>query len=358
MNRLHQLKLTLPQNIKDNEDYAELEFIVLDYNSEDGMEEWVQANFSDDINTGRLVYYKTTDPKSWSPSHSKNLAFKLASGDIVCSIWADYYTGFGFAKYVNQAYQEDDNIVLTPIDFYNTKKNYKPASDVLGKVCVKKSDFIKIEGFDERMDRHGFEDYDFVNRLEMIGVKRVLIEDFTYLNYISHGDEERHILPTDLNGMYINYVTPSQSEVMFLYNDNHFEKGTLIDNYTINSLSYLNYAYTSKGLEYTLKGAEWQIGTWQQNADKIDLSFNAYKCELNIKKHESCEILIDSNEAITFYEIEDVEIVNGLLKFKHFLYTQLIMEENLRNNVAVVNNGTFGTATVSKNFILCEIDVV
>jgi len=37
MNRLHQLSQTLLQNIRDNEDYSELEFIVLDYNSNDGM---------------------------------------------------------------------------------------------------------------------------------------------------------------------------------------------------------------------------------------------------------------------------------------------------------------------------------
>jgi hypothetical protein len=74
MNRLHQLKQTLMQNIADNADYEQLEFVVLDYNSKDGMEEWVKQNLAGQIKTGRVVYYKTIEPESWSPSHSKNLA--------------------------------------------------------------------------------------------------------------------------------------------------------------------------------------------------------------------------------------------------------------------------------------------
>ncbi|WP_169927065.1 galactosyltransferase-related protein [Mucilaginibacter auburnensis] len=350
MNRLHQLKITLPQNITDNEDYEELEFIILDYNSEDGMEEWVQKNFSHYIDNGRLVYYKTNDPSSWSPSHSKNVAFKLATGDVLCSIWADYYTGKGFANYVNKTFQDFDNIVLTPIDFYNTKKNYKPAGDVLGKVCVKKSDFIKVEGFDERMDRHGFEDYDFINRLEMIGIERKLIEDFTYLNYISHGDEERHILPTDFNEMYIRYITPSESEVLLLYDDNHFEQGVLIDNYTINSDSYLNYAAIRNSLEYTLKDNVWIAGTWKRHDDKIIISSTMGAFEMDIKKNENSIYLTTSDFTDNFYHIISNDIIKGILTFKHFLYTQLIMEDNLKNTAVVVNKGKFGKATVYKNF--------
>src|SRR5690242_208595 len=85
MNRLYQLVKTLPENIKDNENYDNLEFIILDYNSEDGMEQWMRENMSDYILKGRVIYYRTPDPKSWSPSHSKNLAFKLANGHILCN---------------------------------------------------------------------------------------------------------------------------------------------------------------------------------------------------------------------------------------------------------------------------------
>ena len=42
MNRLHHIRQTLPKNIADNSDYENVEFILLDYNSSDGLEEWVK----------------------------------------------------------------------------------------------------------------------------------------------------------------------------------------------------------------------------------------------------------------------------------------------------------------------------
>jgi len=359
MNRLHQLEQTLLQNIKDNEDYAELEFIVLDYNSEDGMEDWAKVHLTEYINSGRLIYYKTTDPKSWSPSHSKNLAFKLATGDIVCSIWGDYYTGTGFASYVNQCFQEDDNIVLTPIDFYKTKKNFTPPGDVLGKVCVKKSDLLKVEGFDERMDRHGFEDYDLINRLEMIGVKRVLIENFEYLKYISHGNDERYLLPVNLEGMYVNYIAPSVSQVLFLYEDSGFNRGTLIDNNTTGADNYV-YAYADydSHFEYTLKEAAWQKGVWRKSNGKINFwgtSGNEFSLKINDKN--GCDVLEDIENNNIYYKIQDADTINSVLVFEHFFYTRSLMEESLKNKTAVVNHGKFGNATVFKNFLLTPITI-
>ncbi len=348
MNRLHQLKQTLLQNIKDNEDYDELEFIVLDYNSKDGMENWINANMASYINNGRMVYYKTNDPDKWSPSHSKNLAFKLATGDIICSIWADYYTGKNFAKYVNDTFSADNNIVITPIDFYKTRKNYNPPGDVLGKVCVKKEDFLRIKGFDERMDRHGFEDYDFINRLEMIGVKRILIEDFEFLKYISHNDNERYHLPTDnLKGFYVNYLTPSMSEVVFLYNNHTFEKATVIDNYTIEAYKS-EYAYLPRSarFEFTLREGSWETGIWKKtnatsiyftSLTKVDFIYQIIKTNL-----------VTSDGQI-FYNIHNKEVIDNLMVFKHFYYTRCIMEESLKNNTVIVNN-SFGQAIVYKNF--------
>src|SRR6187402_755906 len=110
MNRLHQLKETLKANIIDNEDYEQLEFILLDYNSKDGLEVWVKENFYDFIATGRLIYYRTDLPQNWDPSHSKNVAFKLASGEIICNLWADYFAGAGFASYINEQFNLCKNI--------------------------------------------------------------------------------------------------------------------------------------------------------------------------------------------------------------------------------------------------------
>lgn len=352
MNRSHHLKQTLLRNIEACRDYSNLEFIVLDYNSIDDMEEWGKTNLAEYIKSGKVLYYKTLDPESWSPSHSKNLAFKLATGDILCSIWADYYTGLGFPQYVNECFNADSNIVLTPIDFHKTKKGYSPPGDVLGKVCVKKSDFMRVNGFDERMNKHGFEDYDFINRLEQKDVKRVLIEDHEYLQYLSHPEDERFDLQgNDLSDLYIHYLSPSESEILLLYKDFHFERGVVVDNSTVGS-DRPESAYRKRhyNFEYSIKGMEFEKGYWTvRDKSMIILNSSEYKTSSALRK-DSGDCLIEIESKSKFYNQLNENVIKDLLRFRHFMQTRIIMEENLANKMAVVNPNGFGKATVYKNF--------
>ena len=58
MNRLHHLKKTLPQNIKDNQDYEDCVFVVLNYNSRDGLHEWMLENMAEQIKSGLEIKKK------------------------------------------------------------------------------------------------------------------------------------------------------------------------------------------------------------------------------------------------------------------------------------------------------------
>ena len=358
MNRLHQLKETLLQNIKDNEDYDDLEFIVLDYNSQDGMEEWIKATMYEYILSGRMIYYKTNEPKSWSPSHSKNIALKLATGYIICSTAADNYTGPKFAQYVNDQFKQGSNIVLTPIDFHRTKKNYHPPSDVFGNVCVRKDNFIKIGGFDERMDRYGFEDYDLISRLEMNGLKRVLIEDFSFFKYVPHDNNQRYLLPIDnLEAMYINYLTPFKSEILFLSKNKRFEKGVVIDNF-IREADNPRYAYETRvdHFEYSLEGQEWELGSWEVTKNN-EIQFSSNNITYNYLILREYNQIRHTETNTNFYRITNEEVIDGMLRFKHFIYTRSLMEENIENKTVFVNNGQFGKATVFKNFQLEPLSI-
>lgn len=61
MNRLKHLQETLEKNILDNFLVDEVEFVVLDYNSQDGLEEWIAQSMMKYIEMGILVYYRTTN---------------------------------------------------------------------------------------------------------------------------------------------------------------------------------------------------------------------------------------------------------------------------------------------------------
>lgn len=351
MNRLHQLKQTLMKNLEDTANYSNLEIVLLDYNSQDGMEEWVKTHLMRYIESKRLIYYRTTDPESWNPSHSKNLAFKLADGDIICGIWADYYTGKGFPEYVNNCFKTDSNCVLTPIDFPRTRKDYAAPGDVLGKVCVKKVDFLKVRGFDERMDKHGFEDYDFINRLEMIGLKRVLIDKSEFLKYLMHDDIQRFTLPTaNLKGLYINYLTPSRSGVLLIYSNGFFEKGIVIDNSTSDA-DHPQYAYQSCtfDFEYSLENPGWTCGKWYESKNTFMLT-NESGDDIILMRHGEDEVFFDTKSGASYYNQRNEQVIGELLRFHHFIYTRLIMEQNMKENTAVVNPQGYGVAKVIRNF--------
>ena len=54
MNRLKHLQETLEKNILDNFLVDEVEFVVLDYNSQDGLEEWIAQSMMKYIEMGIL----------------------------------------------------------------------------------------------------------------------------------------------------------------------------------------------------------------------------------------------------------------------------------------------------------------
>ena len=64
MGRLKDLQETLPKNIEDNLDYPNVEHVILDYNSQDGLEDWIKANYMQEIDDGRMLYARTDQPQT------------------------------------------------------------------------------------------------------------------------------------------------------------------------------------------------------------------------------------------------------------------------------------------------------
>lgn len=162
MNRLHNLKLTLPKNIENNKSYGNVEFVLLDYNSKDGLEEWVKSNMMGYIESGLMVYYKTVEPKYFSMSHSRNVAFKVASGDIVNNLDADNFvfkdgvsTTECLASYINRMANDCREKVI-----FAKGKRY-----MHGRIGFYKKEFIDIlGGYDEQLLGYGHDDHDIVGR--------------------------------------------------------------------------------------------------------------------------------------------------------------------------------------------------
>ena len=222
MNRLHHLRETVPANIADNLDYPYLEHIILDYNSGDGMEEWARDALGAHIASGRVKYYKTLEPDFFNLSHSKNMVARLGTGDIICLVDADNYSGHGYTAWVNRVFEENGgNTILTTL-----RKNFIPFRDQGGKLAFSRNLFSGVKGFDESLVGYGIDDIDLVNRLEMAGGSRFFINNEAHLKFIGHSNGERlenHHLINNLENIFIEcQAGENRQHVLYLMKDNSF----------------------------------------------------------------------------------------------------------------------------------------
>ena len=91
MNRLYQIKETLRVNIDNSTDNSE--FIIVDYNSNDGLKEYIYNNFKNEISNGKLKYYFTDKIKYWHACVCKNTTHMKANGKYVINLDCDNFIG-------------------------------------------------------------------------------------------------------------------------------------------------------------------------------------------------------------------------------------------------------------------------
>ena len=160
MGRLHHLKETLPQNLEAHRGFN-VEFVLLDYNSKDGLKEWVQKEVSAEIQNGRLAYYRTEEPEHFHRAHAKNVAHRLAKNEIVCNLDADNYADQEFTDYLSHLFQNSPNSIT---------RGYG-GDGFFGRVALPRTWFEELGGYDESFQGWGFEDDDLVFRGNARGLK-------------------------------------------------------------------------------------------------------------------------------------------------------------------------------------------
>lgn len=349
MNRLHHLKQTLPKNIEDNLAYGNVEFVVLNYNSKDGLDKWIKKEMYLFIESGILNYFSTNEPQHFHASHSRNIAALCTKGEIICNLDADNFTGKNFAEYINKYFSENENIFLTT-DKFNAK------SDCFGRICVKKNDFLKINGYYEEMSTYGFQDEDLKNRLELIPLKKEIIKNQFFLNSLNHNDRERlknNNTISKVKNIYIQHINHASFALLILFKNSKYLIGKVIKNRFRNSESIKN-LFTENRLfeyDYSLQNDKWLKGWWSKGAGglilkklSIDFSYNATAYQ-NFKKSNTDILIKDFN----FTAIEEHSERLHLTMFFSQITNRNKMQKNKAKKLVVVNQN-YGRAKLIKNF--------
>ncbi|WP_430908667.1 glycosyltransferase [Maribacter sp. 2-571] len=343
MNRLHHLMQTLPKNIEDNIDYDNLEFVVLNYNSKDAIDEWVTKKMGKYLDSGILQYYKTTEPESFQHSHAKNAVAKCAKGNIICNVDADNFIGKGFVDYVNKVFTENKNV------FIATPKNAK-AVGCYGRICAKASDFYKITGYDETMKGYGFEDFDLTNRLEMLPLTRIKITNSNYLNAISHDDGERlkdEKNSVDIQRVFARKIDYKSVQLLFLFKNSEYCHGELLYNRLQNSQSLSNIFPENREYEYehSIKQDKWEKGLFKFTNGRLMLLKPKFLSGLTKDGFNETENYVAVED---FFPVEDEARILSMKMFYSQISNRIKMLRNRSEKSTTLNQVSFGKVNLVK----------
>jgi Sulfotransferase domain/N-terminal domain of galactosyltransferase len=191
-NRAQHLCETLPQNLADN---PKSKFVVLDYNTDDNLFEYVFTEHMGDIESGRLVVYSCLTEPKFRMAHAKNMAHRLGireGGDILVNQDADNLTGPGFEDFITEAFGRSRDIFLwaNVTHGVHLKSGTRVVRGLSGRLVVTKQAFFKTGGYDEKFNGWSPDDKDFNLRLRMLGYEAVEIEA-PYLLGVPHNEKIR-----------------------------------------------------------------------------------------------------------------------------------------------------------------------
>lgn len=174
-NRFYQIEQTLKKNLDDNRMFKHLiEFVLIDFGSTDGLQEWIKNNFSEEIDAGYLKYFYTNEMENWHVSIAKNTAHLMAVNDIVVNLDCDNFTGCNGGRFLIQHFLK--NKVNTVIQQYGGD----PYDGSFGRISVYRHAFIEVGGYDESFEPMGVQDLDLIERLKKQGYQYLLVNDPSY----------------------------------------------------------------------------------------------------------------------------------------------------------------------------------
>jgi ectoine hydroxylase-related dioxygenase (phytanoyl-CoA dioxygenase family) len=184
MGRRHHIEQTLLHNLALCQQHLPVfELVLVNYNSQDGLNEWVQAHLSEAIAQGQVRYHHTTKPTHFHVSHAKNMAHQLAQYPVVVNLDADNTLSIFYLFALSQ---------LKPGEILHVQpdRHFIPGS--FGRIALYKKEFMALGGYDEHLNQGwGAEDHDLINRGCASGLKKRLISSPLVGKVIRHSDTER-----------------------------------------------------------------------------------------------------------------------------------------------------------------------
>lgn len=201
--RLHHLMETLPKNLNAERHNPNVEFVVLSYGRDEALDSYIRNHFQSELQSGRLKYAVYPEAKYFRVGHAKNMAHRVASGDILVNLDADNTIVANFSKWLQQKIGENSKQVIThhvgtwqsfiasKIVKCQTGKAPWPEDGRSGRLALTSSAFEDIGGYDERFEGWGGDENNLGDRAYHKGYHLTSIPKKLWGGVIGHSLEER-----------------------------------------------------------------------------------------------------------------------------------------------------------------------
>ena len=194
--RLWQPKQTLPTNIKQTNEKCDL--VLLDYHSEDGLQEYINSNYREYLDDGRLKYYKLLTPiDGFDMAFAKHIVHTLSHSDVLFNLDADNYIG----STLNELAALPLGKILIPklVNGTHTAR--------CGRIGFNRKDYLNVGGYDINLHGMTSDDSDIVHRAWLAGIRFIFSEDLSIPVSQSREDKFKYIRKG-------TYMLPDIVEVM------------------------------------------------------------------------------------------------------------------------------------------------
>lgn len=160
MNRLEHIKQTYLFNIDiAAQSGLDFEFVLLDWSSTDGLQEWIKSNLSNYIKKDIVKVITVKDQNIFHRSKTLNILGKSSEGELICNLDADNYLCLNFLSHIPKVFNKNPNSIIHCRG--RPKRGWR---GIFGRIVYRKDCFLTIRGYDESMTGYGEEDMDFLNR--------------------------------------------------------------------------------------------------------------------------------------------------------------------------------------------------
>lgn len=154
--RTHYLKEVLPLSIEAANMSPPIEFVIVNYDSPDDLDEYIKT-VPDMLKNGNyLTYVKVEDKPNFHMAHARNVAIKSSTGDYVIISGTEIGFKPEFFPYIREK--------------LNTGLTYLNPARWGALIVCERNLAIEMGGFDERFEMYGPEDKDFCARVYRRGI--------------------------------------------------------------------------------------------------------------------------------------------------------------------------------------------